>query len=96
MSLISTMATRDSIASAKTAGIVTTSVSALGVVFGDIETSPLYTFATVLDLAGGTPSPRLVLGALSLVIWTLIVIATIKYIVVAMTSRRSSSGGCLD
>jgi KUP system potassium uptake protein len=95
MSLISTMATRDSIASAKTAGIVTTAVSALGVVFGDIGTSPLYTFATVLDLAGGTPSPQLVLGALSLIVWTLIVIATIKYIVVAMSIDNHGEGGIL-
>jgi KUP system potassium uptake protein len=37
-------------------------LSALGIVFGDIGTSPLYTLKTVLDLTGGTPRPDVVLG----------------------------------
>jgi len=49
-------------------------LSALGVVFGDIGTSPLYTLKTVLGLAGGSPDPVATLGVLSLVIWTLIVV----------------------
>jgi hypothetical protein len=44
-------------------------LAALGVVFGDIGTSPLYTFKTVLDLTGDG-SPATVLGVLSLVVWT--------------------------
>ena len=46
-------------------------LSALGIVFGDIGTSPLYTLKTVLNLTGGTPAPGIVLGVLSLIIWTL-------------------------
>jgi K+ potassium transporter len=41
------------------------SLAALGVVFGDIGTSPLYTLKTVIDLAGGNPSPAVVLGVVS-------------------------------
>jgi K+ transporter len=48
-------------------------LSALGVVFGDIGTSPLYTLKTVLTLTGGAPDTAVTLGVLSLVIWTLIV-----------------------
>src|SRR5262249_62246532 len=55
-------------------------VAALGVVFGDIGTSPLYTLKTVLDLSGGSREPAVVLGILSLIIWTLIVVHTSKYV----------------
>jgi KUP system potassium uptake protein len=59
-------------------------LSALGVVFGDIGTSPLYTLKTVLGLTGGAPDAAATLGVLSLVIWTLIIITTIKYVSIAM------------
>ena len=48
-------------------------LSALGIVFGDIGTSPLYTLKTVLNMTGGTPTPEVVLGVLSLILWTLII-----------------------
>src|ERR1700732_1761434 len=63
-----------------TASLTSLSVAALGVVFGDIGTSPLYTLKTVLNLAGNNPDSFTVLGSLSLVIWTLIVITSIKYV----------------
>src|SRR4030081_1784215 len=71
-------------------------LSALGVVFGDIGTSPLYTLKTVLGLTGGAPSPSAVLGVLSLVIWTLIVVTTIKYVAVAMSINNDGEGGNLS
>ena len=46
------------------------SLAALGVVFGDIGTSPLYTLKTVLDYTGPHPDPAATLGALSLILWT--------------------------
>ncbi len=61
-----------------TASLTSLSVAALGVVFGDIGTSPLYTLKTVLNLAGERPDSFTVLGSLSLVIWTLILITSIK------------------
>src|SRR6202047_2280799 len=70
-------------------------LSALGVVFGDIGTSPLYTLKTVLGLTGGDPDSVVTLGVLSLVIWTLIVVTTIKYVAVAMRVDNDGEGGIL-
>jgi KUP system potassium uptake protein len=71
------------------------SLSALGVVFGDIGTSPLYTFKTVLDLTGGKPDRAVILGTLSLVIWTLIFVTTIKYVSFVMRIDNDGEGGIL-
>jgi KUP system potassium uptake protein len=70
-------------------------LSALGVVFGDIGTSPLYTLKTVLSLTEGAPDAAVTLGVLSLVIWTLIVVTTIKYVSVAMRVDNDGEGGIL-
>jgi KUP system potassium uptake protein len=77
------------------AGLSALGLSSLGVVFGDIGTSPLYTLKTVLNLSGGTPDAEVTLGVLSLVIWTLIVITTIKYVNVAMRVDNDGEGGIL-
>ncbi|MBO0756739.1 MAG: KUP/HAK/KT family potassium transporter, partial [Bradyrhizobiaceae bacterium] len=71
------------------------SLAAMGVVFGDIGTSPLYTLKTVLDLTGSNPTPATILGALSLIIWTLILITSIKYVTVAMRVDNDGEGGIL-
>ncbi len=70
-------------------------LSALGVVFGDIGTSPLYTLKTVLGLTSATPDAAVALGVLSLIIWTLIVVTTIKYVCVAMSVDNDGEGGIL-
>jgi KUP system potassium uptake protein len=70
-------------------------LGALGVVFGDIGTSPLYTFKTVLNLSAIHPTAEGILGALSLVIWTLIVITSIKYVTIAMSMDNHGEGGIL-
>ena len=64
-------------------------------VFGDIGTSPLYTLKTVFNLAGNNPDAFTVLGSLSLVIWTLIVITSIKYVTFAMRIDNDGEGGIL-
>jgi KUP system potassium uptake protein len=79
----------------KAASLSALGLSALGVVFGDIGTSPLYTLKTVLALTGGTPDATVTLGVLSLVIWTLIVITTLKYVSVAMRVDNDGEGGIL-
>jgi len=71
------------------------SLAALGVVFGDIGTSPLYTLKTVLDLAGDKPDAFTVLGSLSLVIWTLTIITSVKYVNFAMRINNDGEGGIL-
>jgi KUP system potassium uptake protein len=70
-------------------------LSALGIVFGDIGTSPLYTFKTILGTADAASDPATVLGALSLVVWTLFVITTVKYVSFAMRVDNDGEGGIL-
>jgi KUP system potassium uptake protein len=70
-------------------------LSALGIVFGDIGTSPLYTFKTILGAAGKSPDARVVLGALSLVLWTLLIITAVKYVLFAMRVDNDGEGGIL-
>ncbi len=63
--------------------------------FGDIGTSPLYTLKTVLDLTGEHPAAATTLGSLSLVIWTLIIITSVKYVAFAMRVDNDGEGGIL-
>lgn len=81
-------------AGAKT-GIAGLGLAALGIVFGDIGTSPLYTFKTVLDLTGSKPDATAVLGSVSLILWTLFIITTVKYVNVAMRVDNDGEGGIL-
>lgn len=70
-------------------------LSALGIVFGDIGTSPLYTFKTILGTAAAPSDPATILGALSLVLWTLFIITTVKYVMFAMRVDNDGEGGIL-
>jgi KUP system potassium uptake protein len=87
--------TNDSPAEAPAPALPLAALAAIGVVFGDIGTSPLYTLKTVLALTGERPDPAVTLGALSLVVWTLIVITTIKYVAIAMRIDNDGEGGIL-
>ena len=69
-------------------------LAALGVVFGDIGTSPLYTLKTVLDVSADS-SQGAVFGVLSLVLYTLIIITSIKYVTIAMRVDNDGEGGIL-
>jgi KUP system potassium uptake protein len=72
------------------------SLAALGVVFGDIGTSPLYCLKTVLDVTGGAhPEPAAILGALSLILWTLIIVTSLKYVSIALRLDNGGEGGIL-
>lgn len=68
---------------------------ALGVVFGDIGTSPLYTLKTVLFLSGDAPSVPVILGLLSLIFWTLVIVTSVKYATFAMRIDNNGEGGIL-
>ncbi len=70
------------------------SIGALGIVFGDIGTSPLYTFKTVLDIIG-TRDPATILGVLSLIVWTLVIVTSVKYAGFAMRIDNDGEGGIL-
>jgi KUP system potassium uptake protein len=78
-----------------TASLPALGLSALGIVFGDIGTSPLYTLKTVLNLAGDKPDPAVIIGALSLVIWALVVVTSVKYVAFAMRIDNDGEGGIL-
>ena len=68
-------------------------VKAAGLVFGDIGTSPIYTLTVILALLPRTESA--VLGALSLIIWTLILVVTIQYAWLAMSLGKKGEGGTI-
>src|ERR1700755_2848670 len=70
-------------------------LAALGIVYGDLGTSPLYTFQTIVDDAGGHPSADAAMGLLSLVVWALIATVSVKYCVFVMRADNNGEGGIL-
>ena len=70
-------------------------LSALGIVFGDLGTSPLYTMQTVAQAVGGQFSPQSALGVLSLIIWTLVITVSVKYCAFVMRADNHGEGGIL-
>ncbi len=70
------------------AGMIVT----LGIIFGDIGTSPLYVFQTLL-VEGGKVNPALVLGSISCIFWTLTLQTTFKYIVITLQADNKGEGG---
>jgi KUP system potassium uptake protein len=77
------------------AALAVAGLAALGIVFGDIGTSPLYTLKTAFDFLGGEATPERILGILSLVIWTLFIITSVKYVAIAMSIDNDGEGGIL-
>jgi KUP system potassium uptake protein len=69
-------------------------IAALGVVYGDIGTSPLYAVRQSL-LAFGDTGERAILGALSLIFWSLVLVVTVKYVAVIMRADNRGEGGLL-
>ncbi|TGD17909.1 KUP/HAK/KT family potassium transporter [Levilactobacillus suantsaiihabitans] len=68
----------------------------LGIVYGDIGTSPLYVMNAIIDAAGPQKSAELtpmMLGSISLIFWTLMLITTVKYILLAMRADNRAEGG---
>ena len=71
-------------------------LSALGVVFGDIGTSPLYTLSSCFSAANGLAiTPGNVLGVLSLVFWTLVIVVCLKYQLLVLRADNKGEGGIL-
>ncbi|MEG2983576.1 MAG: KUP/HAK/KT family potassium transporter [Peptostreptococcaceae bacterium] len=66
---------------------------ALGIVYGDIGTSPLYVMKAILATNGGRASTDLVLGGVSLVFWTLTLQTTIKYVILTLKADNNGEGG---
>jgi KUP system potassium uptake protein len=75
--------------------LATMALGALGVVYGDIGTSPLYTIKTAIEWAGGAATPEAALGMLSLITWTLIITTSVKYVAIVMRADNDGEGGIL-
>jgi KUP system potassium uptake protein len=73
----------------------TLALGAIGVVFGDIGTSPLYTMKETLGTHGMTPTEPAVLGVLSLVFWSLIMVVSLKYVTFVMRADNKGEGGIM-
>jgi len=72
------------------------SLGALGVVFGDIGTSPLYALSSSFSAGSGlVPTPETVLGVLSLVFWSLVIIVCLKYQLFVLRADNKGEGGIL-
>jgi KUP system potassium uptake protein len=76
-------------------GVSALALGALGVVYGDLGTSPLYTIKTAVDWSGGSIAPEDALGIFSLIVWTLVIITSIKYVAVIMRADNDGEGGIL-
>jgi KUP system potassium uptake protein len=71
-------------------------LAALGVVYGDIGTSPLYTVRECFsEFTGLQPTPDNILGILSMITWALIIVVTLKYVLVVMRADNRGEGGVL-
>ncbi|WP_095087157.1 potassium transporter Kup [Mesorhizobium sophorae] len=71
-------------------------LGALGVVYGDIGTSPIYAFREALHASPGTDTRSDVLGVLSLIVWALTIIVTIKYVAFVLRADNKGEGGTLS
>jgi KUP system potassium uptake protein len=70
-------------------------VGAIGVVYGDIGTSPLYTLQTTLSHDGMRPTPESIYGVLSLIFWAQILVVSLKYVVFIMRADNKGEGGIM-
>ena len=73
-------------------------IGSIGVVYGDIGTSPLYAFREAVVAASGSAgivTPQAVIGVLSLILWALIIVVTLKYVVILLRADNNGEGGTL-
>ena len=70
-------------------------LAALGIVYGDLGTSPLYTLQAIISATGGHFSPAAALGSLSLIFWALIITISVKYCLFVMRADNHGEGGIL-
>src|ERR1700680_856137 len=82
-----------------TAGFKALMLGSIGVVYGDIGTSPLYAFREAVIAATGSTTgavtPLAVLGVLSLILWALIIVVTLKYVLILLRADNHGEGGTL-
>ena len=73
----------------------TMAVGALGVVFGDIGTSPIYAFRESLKAAGPALPESTIFGVLSLIFWAVVLVVALKYVIVVMKADNQGEGGTM-
>src|SRR6201986_4957842 len=80
-----------------TAGFKALMLGSIGVVYGDIGTSPLYALREAVNAAsaGGAVTPLAVLGVVSSILWALIIVVTLKYVVILLRADNNGEGGTL-
>src|SRR5579859_2540271 len=81
-----------------TAGFKALLIGSIAVVYGDIGTSPLYALREAVVAASGPSGvvePRAVLGVVSLILWALIIVVTLKYVLVLLRADNHGEGGTL-
>ena len=93
---MSTVLAEGQITHAKPERVLPVALAAMGVVFGDIGTSPLYTMKEVFNGPHAVPvTPDNVIGILSLVFWALTIVVSLKYVVFIMRADNNGEGGIL-
>jgi len=81
-----------------TAGFKALLLGSIGVVYGDIGTSPLYALREAVIAASGPTgvvTPQAILGVLSLILWALIIVVTLKYVLILLRADNHGEGGTL-
>lgn len=76
--------------------LMATTLGSIGVVYGDIGTSPLYAMKESLLHVGHAPSQAEILGIVSLLVWSLIFVVTVKYVVLILRADNQGEGGALS
>jgi KUP system potassium uptake protein len=92
------LSTAESVESPHLTGFWALTLGSIGVVFGDIGTSPLYAFREAIHVAAeGAPVTRvIVLGVLSLILWSLLIVVTAKYVLLLLRADNNGEGGTLS
>ena len=70
-----------------------TVIGAVGVVYGDIGTSPLYAFGAAIKASAGAPIALGIFGSISLIFWSLFFVVSLKYLVVILRADNEGEGG---
>src|SRR5438128_396071 len=77
-------------------GTAALTLAALGVVYGDIGTSPLYTMKEIFAPGTGVPlEPHVIVGAVSVVVWALMLVVTLKYVTLILRADNHGEGGVM-
>jgi len=95
MSLVATTEERTATSRVSRRTTPAAALASLGIVYGDLGTSPLYTLQAVTQTIGGQFTPEAALGVLSLILWALVTTISLKYCLFVMRADNHGEGGIL-